>query len=214
MLGALSYYLVFTDSGRDKLSDFKEKISLTKSNEKSDGLFYFDQLFNQSAALINSYSLLTSIVSPDSIISVNIVDTFGSIEFVGKDSLDIPNFNITLYLLDSIECCGGVKHKVEYEINPLPDIRSNIWLSAKDITKQIQSSLGISKIRQLDMISENSTKYSPIIFETNSLSQIDNTMQYLKFVGDNIIVRKIDITNTIPDSNYIGKFYIAVFEPL
>jgi hypothetical protein len=214
LLGALSYYLFFTGNGKSLQSDLKEKISLTKSNDKSDGLLYFDQQFNQSSSLINNYSLLTSIVSPDSIISVNIVDTFGSIEFVGKDSLDIPNFNITLYSLDTIECCGGVQHKVEYEINPLPDIRSNIWLSVKEITEQIQSSLGISKIRQLDTISENGTKYSPIIFETNSLSQIDNTIQYLKFVGDNIIVRKIDITNTPPDNNYAGQFYIAVFEPL
>jgi len=214
LLGALSYYLIFTDSGRDKLSDFKEKIDFIISSEESVDSSIFDQQFNQSASLINSYLSITAVVSPDSIISVNLVDNFGSIKFVGKDSLDIPNLDITLYLLDTIECCGGVKHKVEYKINPLPDIRSNIWLNVKDITEQIQSSLGISKIRQLDAISENGTKYSPIIFEANSLSQIDNTIQYLKFVGDNIIVRKIDITNTPPNNNYGGKFYIAVFESL
>jgi len=97
---------------------------------------------------------------------------------------------------------------------PLPSIRSNIWLNSSDITIQLQSSLGVTKIRRLDMINEKGTKYNPIIFEVDLLSQIDNTIQYLKFVSDNVIVRKIDITNTPPNNNYTGKFYLAVFEPL
>ena len=64
------------------------------------------------------------------------------------------------------------------------------------------------------MISENGTNYTPIIFEVDSLSQIDMTIQYLKYIGDNVIVRKIEIDNTPPINNYSGIFYIAVFEPL
>ena len=64
------------------------------------------------------------------------------------------------------------------------------------------------------MISENGTNYNPIIFEVDSLSQIDLTIQYLKFIGDNVVVRKIEIANTPPTNNYSGIFYIAVFEPL
>ena len=214
LLGLLGYYLFYTENGKDLQSDLKVKIGLTKSTDKSDSMIFFDQQFNQSAALLKTYSILTSIVSPDSIISLNLVDTSGSIEFVGKDSLDISNFEFKHYLIGPIDCCGGIKHKVDFDIEALPDIRSNIWLNLSDIINQLQSSLGITKIRRLDLITENSVKYNPIIFEVDSLSQIDNTMQYLKFVGDNVIVRKIDINNTPSSNNYSGKFYIAVFEPL
>jgi hypothetical protein len=214
LFGLLGYYLFYTEIGKDLLLDIKEKIGLTKSVENSDSLIFFDQQFNQSASLVKTYSTLSSIVSPDSIISLNITDASGSIAFVGKDSLDIPNFKYTDYSIESIDCCGGVKQKVDFDIKPLQAIRSNIWLNSSDVVDQLQSSLGITKIRQLDMINENGTKYNPIIFEVDSLSLIDNTIQYLKFVSDNVIVRKIDIANTPPNNNYTGKFYIAVFEPL
>ncbi len=214
LFGLLGYYLFYTEIGKNLLLDIKEKIGLTKSVESSDSLIFFDQQFNQSASLVKTYSTLSSIVSPDSIITLNITDASGSIAFVGKDSLDIPNFKYTNYSIESIDCCGGVKQKVDFDIKPLQAIRSNIWLNSSDVVDQLQSSLGITKIRQLDMINENGTKYNPIIFEVDSLSLIDNTIQYLKFVSDNVIVRKIDIANTPPNNNYSGKFYIAVFEPL
>ena len=214
LLGALGYYLFLTEDGRDKFSEFKEKISFTNEAEIIDGSIIFNQQFNQSAALVKTYSTLISTFSPDSIILLKLVDTSGSFEFVGKDSLDIPNFKFTHYSIGPIDCCGGIKHRVDFDIEALPDIKSNIWLNLSDITNQLQSSLGIAKIRQLDLITENGAKYNPIIFEVDSLQNIDATIQYLKFVGDNVVVRKIDITNTPPSNNYIGKFYLAVFEPL
>lgn len=214
LLGLLGYYIFYTENGTDLLSDIKEKVGLTQSNDKSDGLIFFDQQFNQSATLINTYSTLTSIVSPDSIISFKLINTSGSIEFIGKDSLDIPNFEQTFYSIEPIDCCGGIKQQIDFNITLLPDIKSNIWIDLSDVVNQLQSSLGINKLRQLDMISENGTNYNPIIFEVDSLSQIDMTIQYLKFIGDNVIVRKIEIANTPPTNNYSGIFYIAVFEPL
>lgn len=214
LLGLLGYYIFYTENGTDLLSDIKEKVGLTQSNDKSDGLIFFDQQFNQSATLINTYSTLTSIVSPDSIISFKLINTSGSIEFIGKDSLDIPNFEQTFYSIEPIDCCGGIKQQIDFNITSLPDIKSNIWIDLSDVVNQLQSSLGINKLRQLDMISENGTNYNPIIFEVDSLSQIDMTIQYLKFIGDNVIVRKIEIANTPPTNNYSGIFYIVVFEPL
>lgn len=214
LLGLLGYYIFYTENGTDLLSDIKEKVGLTQSNDKSDGLIFFDQQFNQSATLINTYSTLTSIVSPDSIISFKLINTSGSIEFIGKDSLDIPNFEQTFYSIEPIDCCGGIKQQIDFNITLLPDIKSNIWIDLSDVVNQLQSSLGINKLRQLDMISENGTNYNPIIFEVDSLSQIDMTIQYLKFIGDNVIVRKIEIANTPPTNNYSGIFYIVVFEPL
>ncbi len=214
LLGLLGYYLFYTENGKDLISDLKEKIVVTKSTDRSDSLILFDQQFNQSAALVKTYLTLTSTFAPDSIISVNLVDNSGSIEFVGIDSLDIPNFEITHYSVDPIDCCGGVKQKVDFDIIALPDIRSNMWLSITDIVNHLQSSLGITKIRQLDIINENGARYNPLIIEVESLSQIDNTIQYLISVGDNVIVRKINITNFPPNINYRGNFYISVFEPL
>jgi hypothetical protein len=215
LLGALGYYLFFTEDGRDKFSEFKEKISFTNEAEILDGSIIFDQQFNQSAALVKTYSTLTSIVSPDSIILLNLVDTFGSFEFVGKDSLDIPNFEFTHYSIGPIDCCGGIKQLVDFDIiTSSSNIKLNIWLSESEVMNQLQYLLGISKIRQLDMISENGAEYNPIIFELESLSKIDETIQYLKSVADNVIVRKIDITNSPPSNNFSGKFYIAVFEPI
>ncbi len=210
----LGYYLFYTENGKGLISDLKENIGTTKSTDGSKSLILFDQQFNQSASLVKTYLTLTSVISPDSIISVNLVDTYGYIEFVGIDSLDIPNFELTNYSVEPIDCCGGVKQKVDFDIVALPDIRSNIWINVPDIIDYLESSIGITKIRQLDMIKENGTKYNPIIFEVDSLSQIDKTIQYLKFVGDNVVVRKIDITNLPPTNNYSGKFYVSVFEPL
>ncbi|MEE8478653.1 MAG: hypothetical protein V3S42_01460 [Candidatus Neomarinimicrobiota bacterium] len=214
LLGLLGYSLFYTEKGKNILSNLKEKIGLTESTDRTAGLILFDQQFIKSAALIKTYSKLTSIVSPDSIISFKLIDTSGSIEFIGKDSIDIPNFEPTHYSIEPIDCCGGIKQQIDFIIKPLPDIRSNIWMNLSDVINQLQSSLGINKLRQLDMISENGTKYHPIIFEVDSLPQIDMAIQYLKFIGDNVIVRKIDITSAPPANNHSGRFYIAVFEPL
>ena len=214
LLGLLGYYLFYTEQGKDLLSDIKEKIGLAESNDRSAGLIYFDQQFNRSASLVKAYTTLTSVVSPDSIVSFKLVDTSGSIEFIGKDSLDIPNLIPTSYSIEPVECCGGIKQKFDFNVKTLPDIRSNIWVNNSDIVNQLQSSLGVTKLRKLDIVSENGTTYNPIIFEVDSLLYIDQTMQYLKFIGDNVIVRKIDITNTPPINNISGTFYLAVFEPL
>ncbi len=214
LLGLFGYYIFYTKSGADLLSDIKERFGLAQSQDESDSLIFFDQQFNQSAALINTYSTLTSIVSPDSIISFKIINTSGSIEFIGKDSLNIPNFEPTSYSIEPIDCCGGIKQQIDFNIKSLPDIRSNIWINLSDVVDQLQSSLDIKKLRQLNVINENSTNYTPIIFEVDSLSQIDLTIQYLKFIGDNVIVRKFEIANTPPTNKYSGTFYIAVFEPL
>ncbi len=127
LLGLLGYYLFYTEKGKNFLSDLKEKIGLTESTDRTAGLILFDQQFTKSAALIKTYSKLTSIVSPDSIISFKLIDTSGSIEFIGKDSIDIPNFEPTHYSIEPIDCCGGIKQQVDFIIKPLPDIRSNIW---------------------------------------------------------------------------------------
>lgn len=214
LLGLFGYYIFYTESGADLLLDIKERVGLAQSHDESDSLIFFDQQFNQSATLINTYSLLTSIVSPDSIISFKLINTSGSIEFVGKDSLDISNFEPTFYSIDPIDCCGGIKQQIDFNNISIPAIKSNIWIDLSDVVNQLQSSLGINKLRQLIAINANDTNYTPIIFEVDSLSQIDLTIQYLKFIGDNVIVRKIEIANTPPTNNYSGIFYIAVFEPL
>lgn len=214
LLGLFGYYMFYTGNGKNLLSDIKERIGLTQSNDNSDGLIFFNQQFNQSVTLVNTYSTLTSIVSPDSIISLKLVNTSGSIEFVGKDSLDIPNFEPTFYSIEPIDCCGGIKQQIDFNNISLPVIKSNIWINLPDVVNQLHSSLGINKLRQLNAISENGTNYTPIIFEVDSLSQIDMTIQYLKFIGDNVIVKKIEIASTPLTNNYSGTFYIAVFEPL
>ncbi|NHZ84552.1 MAG: hypothetical protein GWP19_01555 [Planctomycetia bacterium] len=214
LLSLLGYYLFYTESGKDFLSDVTKKIGLAKPNDKSAGLIFFDQQFNQSAAILKTYSTLTSIIPPDSIISFKLIDGSGSIEFIGEDSLDIPNFEPTSYSIEPINCCGGIKQQVDFNIEPVSEIRSDVWMNYSDIIVQLQSSFGINKLRQLDPISENNTKYIPIIFQIDSLSQINKTMQYLEFIGDNIIVRKIDIINDPPAKNYSGTFYISVFEPI
>ncbi|MCJ7802527.1 MAG: hypothetical protein MUP82_09265, partial [Candidatus Marinimicrobia bacterium] len=86
LLGLSGYYLFFTEGGKDSLSKFKEKMNFTKTTDIPDGSITFDQQFNQSASLVKTYSTLSSIVSPDSIISLNLVDASGSIAFVGQDS--------------------------------------------------------------------------------------------------------------------------------
>ncbi|NHZ86972.1 MAG: hypothetical protein GWP19_14040 [Planctomycetia bacterium] len=214
LLSLLGYYLFYTESGKNLLSDVKEKVNFTKSIDKSAGLIFFDQQFNQSAAIIKTFSTFTSIIPPDSIISFKLIDRSGSIEFIGKDSLDISNFEPINYSFEPINCCGGIKQQVDFNIEPVSEIKSDVWMDYSDIIVQLQSSLGINKLRQLDMISENNTNYTPIIFQVDSLSQINKTMQYLEYIGDNIIVRKIDITNTPPANNHSATFYISVFEPI
>lgn len=214
LIGVLGYYFFYTESGKALLSNLKEKISSIKSDDISTDVVLFNKQFNQSTALINTYESIISIISPDSIILLNLTDTSGLVDFIGKDSLDIPNISPTNYSIEPIECCGGIKQHIDFNIKQFPEIKSNIWLNLPDILDQLKSSLGINKIRQLGMINEDNVKYTPIIFEVESLSQIEIVMEYLKNIGDSVIVRKIEITNTPPAIDHIGKFYIAVFEPL
>ncbi len=205
LIGLLGYYLFYTKPGKSLLSNLKYKINSVKSDDISTGVSLFDQQFNQSAALINTYSSIISTISPDSLISLNLTDAFGLVDFIGKDSIDIANIYLTNYSIDPIECCGGIKQRLDFNIEQFPEIRSNIWLNISDVLDQLKSSIGVNKIRQLDMVSESNIRYTPIIFEAESFSQIEIVMEYLKHIGDNVIVRKIEISNTPPAINHIRQ---------
>lgn len=213
LIVAIGYYLFFNESGKEILSKVKESFVVEKTSDKSEPIMFFDTQFNQSVGIIKSYNDLTSVVSPDSIISFVLRGNSGSIEFVGTDSIDIPNINPIDYVVEPINCCGGIKQKVEFDIGFITSEKRNSRISVDDITNQLQNTFQVEYIRILENISVNDVAYKPLIFEANSLDLINKLTKYLEFVGDNVVVRKITLTNTPPDNNISATFYISVFEP-
>ena len=164
--------------------------------------------------MLDVYNNLTEIISPDSIISLTLIGNSGNIEFVGTDSLDISNLIPSNYLLEPIECCGGIKQYVEFNIGYVEGIKYNIWVNFEDVINQLNNTFQISKIRILEDVIENEIAYKPVIFAVNSADLLEKMVKYLELIGDNVIVRKISFTNTPPETDLSVTFYISIFEAL
>lgn len=214
LIVAIGYYLFFNENGKEILSKAKESIGIEKTSDNSETMMFYDTQFNQSTAIIKSYNELTSIVSPDSIISFVLLGNSGSIEFVGTDSIDVPIINPVDYLLEPIDCCGGIKQHIEFDIGYMTGEKRNNWINSDDMIDQLENTFQIEQIRILENVIVNDVVYKPIIVEATSLELINKLVKYLEFIGDNVIVRKISMTNTPPGNDINATFYISVFEPL
>ena len=214
LLGAIVYYFIFNENGKDLFSTLKEKIGLPNSTNDSNIIMHFDSELNRSKGIIESYSNLTSVISPDSILSLVLLNNAGSIEFIGGDSLDIPNINPTNYSVDPIEDGNGIKQTVDFDINFIVATKNNIWMSDDEVINQLKNTFLIDQVRVLENITENGLTYKPIIIRVDSVDMVDKLTKYFEFIGDNVIVRKISIINSIPTSEFSCTFYISVYKPI
>ena len=211
LIGLLAYFLLFTEQGKNIVSQVTNNVDeqvIAEVPVATD--FLYDQ-YKQSFSLLMMYRNLMSVVSPDSIISLNIVDSIGKFEFVGTDSIDIPRLSITNYSIAPIACCGGIKQKLEFRLNTLQLAMPNFQSDIDAVLNQLQSSHRNVTVVRKDSIIENNYIYDPLIFNVDSLNNIEDLAKYLKVIGNNVIIRKIIITNSPPDGIPHGTFYVAVF---
>jgi hypothetical protein len=212
LIALMCYYIFFTKPGEEVLTKIKGIFGITNSIENTKTLMIFDTYLNQSAAILDGFNNLTEVISPDSIINMNIMGNSGNIEFVGTDSLSISNLNTTNYLLEPIECCGGIKQFVEFDVGYIPGEKRNTWIASNDVIDQLSDTFKIDKIRVLENVNEQDLVFKPVIFEINSIELLDKVVNYLDIIGDNVIVRKISVANTPPESNISATFYVSIFE--
>lgn len=210
----LAYYFLFTENGKNQLSIVKQKVGIPTNFDRVDNLLYFDNLMNQSQSILNNFSSLTSVIIPDSIISMILMENSGEIEFVGTDSIDIPNLQVGDYSLEPIDCCGGIKQSMTFKSKFVAAVKNNIWMDSNEVKDQLANTFKIEKLRILDTIQENGMSFHPIIFELNSSMMLNNLVKYLDLVADNVIVKKINISNETPMDDFSATFHVAVFEPI
>jgi len=210
LLGAAIYYFFFDNNGKDLLETFKQKIGISDQVDKESSQLHFDNQFNYSKSILDTYSEIISHVSYDSILQLSINKNHGFIEYIGSDSLiaDIQLFEYNTGSLDGIKI-----QSIEFDTEIKTSVKSNTWLDFGTIINQLQNTFQVDRIRTLDVLKVKGTSYHPIIFELNSPDEIDTILQYLNLVADNVIVRKINISNELPLDNFIATFYVAVFEP-
>lgn len=214
LLGAIVYYFIFNDSGKDILSTVKEKIGITDSKNRTYSLIYFDNQLNKSKGIIKTYNDLTSFITTDSIEKLELLNNSGSIEFVGGDSIDIPNIIPTNYSIDSNDDGSGIKQTMTFDLGFVTATKNNIFINSEDVVDQLRNTFIVDPIRVLENITESGTTFTPIILQVDSIDLVNKLIKYFEFIGDNVIVRKISISNSIPTEEFSCMFYISVFEPI
>jgi len=214
LLAAIVYFIGFTDYGKDIQSSIKELIGISDTNDNSESLALFDSFLNESTAILDCFEKVTNEIPIDNIFSLDIKGNSGKLEFAGTDSVNIPNISSTNYVLEPIECCGGVKQYIEFDIGYIAGMKNDIWIDSEEIVSQLEETLQVEQVRVLEKISDNNMVYTPLIFQVNTEELLVKITQYLKFIGDNVVTRKVVFTNTPPETNINTTFYISVFEPL
>jgi len=189
-------------------------IGVSDTSDNSETLALFDSYLNESIAILESFEKLTTEISVENIFSLDIIGNSGTLEFAGTDSLNITSITSTNYVLEPIECCGGVKQYIEFDIGYIAGMKNDIWIESEEIVKQLEETLQVEQVRILESISDNNMVYTPLIFQVNTQELLVKITQYLKFIGDNVVTRKVVFTNTPPETNINTTFYISVFEPL
>ena len=84
----------------------------------------------------------------------------------------------------------------------------------EDVVDQLRNTFIVDPIRVLENITESGTTFTPIILQINSIDLVNKLIKYFEFIGDNVVVRKISITNSIHTEEFSCMFYISVFEPI
>ena len=186
------------------------------SKEYPQTINYRDQILQLSK---NSYAMATSIdniideIDDSTLIELTVVDMRLHLETVKLDTLNPIEFidgKETGFTQEEIACCGGLKNVYDYRLRSNNMIADRNWLTIDDLKIIFEDYPIDAEVKDLSMTNRNFLSFDRVGVQAKSKDDIKRALEMSISLSENVLVRKVVVTNDPTNPGLEGKLFIAV----
>ena len=173
------------------------------------------KLSKESYSMANSANTIIDEIPDSSLIEAKVVNMTLHLEMVKTDTLNPISFingNEISFYQDDISCCGGTKHVYDYILYPNDQKADKNWLTIEDLIIIFEDYPFDTEIEDLSMTNQNFLVFDRLRIKANSKDDLIRALELSTNLSENILLRKIVVTNNPEDPRVNGKLYIAVIK--
>ena len=163
--------------------------------------------------MANSVNSIIDRVSDSTLIETKVVNMKLHLEMVKTDTLNPISFingdEISFYQ-DELLCCGGTKNIYDYTLNTNDQKADKNWLTIEDLKIIFEDYPMDTEIEDLSMINQKFLVFDRLRIKANNKNDLIRALELSTNLSENILLRKIVVTNNPENPRVNGKLYIAV----
>ena len=153
---------------------------------------------------------------PDSsLIKAKVVNMTLHLETVKTDTLNPVSYidgNEISFYQKELSCCGGEKNIYEYILYPNDQKADKNWLTIEDLKIIFQDYPMETEIEDLSMTNQNFLVFDRLRIIADNKVDLIRALELSTNLSENILLRKIVVSNNPEDPRINGKLYIAVIK--
>ena len=111
---------------------------------------------------------------------------------------------------EEIVCCGGFKNVYDYRLRSNDMIADRNWLTIDDLKIIFEEYPIDTEVRDLSMTNRNFLTFDRIGVQAKNKDDLKRALELSISLSENVLVRKIVVTNDPTNPSLKGKLYIAV----
>ena len=170
-------------------------------------------LSKESYSMANSVNSIIDRVSDSTLIETKVVNMKLHLEMVKTDTLNPISFingdEISFYQ-DELLCCGGIKNIYDYTLYTNDQKADKNWLTIEDLKIIFEDYPMDTEIEDLSMINQKFLVFDRLRIKANNKNDLIRALELSTNLSENILLRKIVVTNNPENPRVNGKLYIAV----
>lgn len=173
------------------------------------------KLSKESYSMANSANIIIDAIPDSSLIEAKVVNMTLHLEMVKTDTLNPISFingNEISFYQDEVLCCGGTKHIYDYVLYPNDQKADKNWLTIEDLKIIFEDYPMDTEIEDLSTTNRNFLVFDRLRIKASSKDNLIRALELSTNLSENILLRKIVITNNPEDPRVKGKLYIAVIK--
>ena len=173
------------------------------------------KLSKESYSMANSANTIIDQIPDSSLIEAKVVNMTLHLEMVKTDTLNPISFingNEISFYQDDVSCCGGTKHVYDYILYPNDQKADKNWLTIEDLIIIFEDYPIDTEIEDLSMTNRNFLVFDRLRIKANSKDDLIRALELSTNLSENILLRKIVVTNNPEDPRVNGELYIAVIK--
>ena len=173
------------------------------------------KLSKESYSMANSANIIIDAIPDSSLIEAKVVNMTLHLEMVRTDTLNPISFingNEISFYQDEVLCCGGTKHIYDYVLYPNDQKADKNWLTIEDLKIIFEDYPMDTEIEDLSTTNRNFLVFDRLRIKASSKDNLIRALELSTNLSENILLRKIVITNNPEDPRVNGKLYIAVIK--
>jgi hypothetical protein len=171
------------------------------------------QLSKNSYAMAESVNNIIDEINESTLIEAKVVNMRLHLETVKLDSLnpiEFINGKETGFTQEEIICCGGFKNVYDYRLRSNDMIADRNWLTIDDLKNIFEEYPIDTEVRDLSMTNRNFLAFDRIGVQAKNKDDLMRALELSISLSENVLVRKIAVTNDPTNPSLEGKLYIAV----